>query len=65
MGWKYYADMNDAMVSDMLRQVIIETEIQLTDFSDSSWQDFPDTGRSTGSYIIFIKVQQLTISHMF
>ena len=22
-------------------------------FSDSSWQDCPDTGRSTGSYIIF------------
>ena len=23
------------------------------DFSDSSWQDFPDTERSTGEYIIF------------
>ena len=23
------------------------------DFSDSSWQYFPDTGRSTGAYIIF------------
>ena len=23
------------------------------DFSDSSWQDCPDTGRSTGEYIIF------------
>ena len=23
------------------------------DFSYSSWQDFPDTGRSTGAYIIF------------
>ena len=22
-------------------------------FSDSSWQDFPDTGRSTGAYNIF------------
>ena len=22
-------------------------------FSDYSWQDFPDTGRSTGAYIIF------------
>ena len=22
-------------------------------FYDSSWQDFPDTGRSTGAYIIF------------
>ena len=26
---------------------------QLMAFSDSSWQDFPDTGRSTGAYIIF------------
>ena len=23
------------------------------DFSDSSWQDCPDTRRSTGAYIIF------------
>ena len=23
------------------------------DFSDSSWQDCPDTKRSTGAYIIF------------
>ena len=23
------------------------------DFSDSSWQDFPDTGISTGAYTIF------------
>ena len=23
------------------------------DFSDSSWQDCPDTGRSTGAYISF------------
>ena len=25
------------------------------DFSGSSWQDFPDTDRSTGAYIIFIQ----------
>ena len=30
-------------------------------FSDSSWQDFPDTGRSTGGYIIFY--QGGTIDH--
>ena len=24
-------------------------------FSDFSWQDCPDTGRSTGAYIIFYK----------
>ena len=31
------------------------------DFSDSSWQDFLDTGRSTGAYIIFY--QGGTINH--
>ena len=25
------------------------------DFSDSSWQYFPDTGISTGAYIIFYR----------
>ena len=53
MGLKYYANMNDAPVSDLLRQAIIKTENKFMDFSDSSWQDCPDTGRSTGEYIIF------------
>ena len=30
-------------------------------FSGSSWQDCPDTGRSTGAYIIFY--QGVTIDH--
>ena len=53
LGLKYYADMNDAPVSDLLRQDSIKTENQLMAFSDSSWKYFPDTGRSTGEYIIF------------
>ena len=53
---KYYADMNDAPVSDLLRQSSIKNENQLMDFSDSSWQYFPDTGISTRSYIIFYQV---------
>ena len=53
MGLKYYADMNYAPVTDQLIQAIIKTENHLMDFSYSSWQDFPDTGRSTVSYIIF------------
>ena len=36
-----------------MRQANIKTENQLMDFSDSSWQDCPYTGRSTGSYIKF------------
>ena len=53
LGLKYYADLNDAPVTDLLRQANIKTNNHLMDFSDSSWQDYPDTGRSTGAYIIF------------
>ena len=53
LGLKYYADMNDAPVSDLLIQAGIKTDNHLIDFSDSSSQDCPDTGRSTGSYNIF------------
>ena len=45
--------MNDAPVTGLLKQASLKTEIQLMDFSDSSWQDCPDTLRSTGAYIIF------------
>ena len=46
---KYYANIDDAEVYDLLRQASNKTENHLMDFSDSSWQDFPDTGRSTGA----------------
>ena len=52
-GLKYYADMNDAPVSDLLRQASIKTENHLMGFYDSSWKGFPDTGRIAGAYIIF------------
>ena len=50
---KYYAYMNDAPVSDILRQAKIKTDNHLIYFSDSSWKYYPDTGRSTVAYIIF------------
>ena len=62
---KYYSDMNDSPVYYMLRQASIENKNKLMAFSDSSWQDFPYTERNTGSYIIFIKLVQLTMAHMF
>ena len=52
MGLKYYEDLNDAPVTDLLRQPNIKTKNHLMAFSDSSWQYCPDTGRSTGAYII-------------
>ena len=50
LGLNYYADINDSPLSELLRQAIIITENQFMAFSDSSWQDFLDTGRSKGAY---------------
>ena len=58
---KYYADLNDAPVTDLLRQANIKTKNHLMDFSYSSWKYCPDTGRITGAYIIFY--QGGTIDH--
>ena len=61
LGLKYYNDMNDAPVSDLLRQAIINNENHFMYFSDYIWKDFPETGRSAGAYIIFY--QGLPIDH--
>ena len=53
LGLEYYADMNDAPVTDLLRQASIKTKNHLMAFYDYSWKDFPDTGRSEGELIIF------------
>ena len=53
LGLKYYADLNDAPVTDILRQANIKTKNHLMAFSEYSWQDCSDTGRSIGAYIIF------------
>ena len=47
--------MKDAPLSDLLRQASINTDNQFMALYDYSWKDYPDTGRSTGSYIIFYK----------
>ena len=49
LGLKYYADMNDAPVTDLFRKASIRTDNHLVDFSNSSWKNCPDTGRSTES----------------
>ena len=56
LGLKYYSDMNDAPVSDLLRQASINNDNKLMDLSRSSWKDFPYTVRSTGAYILFYQV---------
>ena len=50
---KYYTDINDTPVSELLRKAIIKTDNHFMVFDYSSWKDCPDTGRSTGAYIIF------------
>ena len=53
MFLKYYEELNDSPVTDLLRQANTKTKNHLMDFSDSILQYCPDTGRSTGAYIIF------------
>ena len=55
LGLKYYADMNDAPVSDLLRRASIKNDNHLMDHSDYSWKFCPGTGRSKGAYIILYK----------
>ena len=61
MGLKYYDDMKYAPLSELLRKANIKTEKKLMEFYDSIWQDCTDTGRSTGSYMIFY--QGVPIDH--
>ena len=49
----FYAKIENAPLSDLLRQDIINTENQFMVFSDSTFQDCPYTGRSTRAYIFF------------
>ena len=44
LGLKYYADLNHAPVTDLLRQANIKTNNNLMAFSNSSWKDCPDIG---------------------
>ena len=60
-GLKYYSDLNDEPMTDLLRQANINTKNHLMAFPNSSCRYCPDTGRSTGAYIIFY--QGGTIDH--
>ena len=57
----YYTGMKDAPLSDLLIKSNINTKNQSVAFYDSSCKDCPETGRSTGAYIIFY--QGVTIDH--
>ena len=53
LSLRYYSRIEDVNLSDLLIQASINTVEQLIVFFDSRWQYFPDTGRSTGEYIVF------------
>ena len=52
-GIKFYADWSVSPLANLLREANVVSERPLLTFSDSSWQDCVDTGRSTGAYYIF------------
>ena len=55
VGLSFYADLLDAPVAQLLFEYNIDSSVPLIAYSDSSWQDCPDTGRSTGAYLIFMQ----------
>jgi len=52
-GLKFYQKVEDWLVYEILKHVKIDPIHDIFGIHDSSWQDCPDTGRSTGSYLLF------------
>ena len=52
-GLRYHAKMEDAPLSNLLKQARIKTDNQLMVLSNFIIQDYPDNGISTGAYIVF------------
>ena len=52
-GLRYFANIEDAHISDLFRQAILNTEKQFMVFSDYIYQYCPYNKRRTGSYIVF------------
>ena len=53
-GVTYYSNVERSPIYHLIKEhTNQDPEAPLTLFTDSSWQDCPDTGRSTGAYILF------------
>ena len=65
LGLKYYADLNDAPVTDLLRQDNIKTKNHLMDFLILVGKIVQILEKVQEHSLFYIKVGQLTITHMF
>jgi hypothetical protein len=52
LGLRFYSDINTSPVTRLLSSNRIPLDNPLIAFSDSSWNDDIDTGRSTGCFMI-------------
>ena len=52
-GLTYYADLSTAPVTLLLASIDAPTDFPVVMFTDSSWQDCPDTSHSTGCYLVY------------
>ena len=53
-GVTYYADVERSPIYHLIKnETEADPDCPLALFTDSSWQDCPDTGRSTGCYILY------------
>ena len=53
-GLKYYSDPSRSPISKLVAEKTeFKGDAPLILFTDSSWQDCPDTGRSTGGYYLY------------
>jgi hypothetical protein len=52
-GIRHYADLNDSPFTKLLASFNGPTDYPLVLCTDASWQDCPDTSRSTGCYMLF------------
>ena len=52
LGLRYYSNIEDTPLSELLIQASINNYNQLIVLSYSNWQYFTDTGTSTGAYIV-------------